>query len=200
MLKSSLQTACLAVALVSAWGPSADAQVNSEIRWQSNLTSNVSHARLMLGGSGSGGNGGSANIWTEISMPGIGSGSWGSSLTVEQLGSSFALMGIYNGSGGERLMVSIGSLTVIYGQTFEAAFPGFSEPAILDQLRTGSPLATDFLISNFSLISSSLGSGSECAAFSIGEPVGFLTIDVGIPAPSALGLGTLLVLARRRRR
>ena len=110
------------------------------------------------------------------------------------------MIGVYNGSTGDppHLLVSHPGLTIIFSE-FSAVFPGWSEAQLLDQLASNNPSALSFLFTNFNLISTPIGSTAGAAAFSVGFPVGSITVSY-VPAPGLLGAAPLAVFAARRRR
>jgi len=204
MPQTSLQKACLTVGLATAWGAVSDAQADSRIHFETSLGSDLTHARLMLGGTGSGA---LLTIFDRLTLPGSGSGDIFTTIPGSGLADSFVLMGIYHGSGGgDRLLVSFPGLTIIVNHTFEDVFPGYSETLLIDQLLHDAVSPSDFMISTYALTAVGHGSGSmgndfaHCAAFSLAEDVGTVRVGVfDVPAPSLLIAAPLMLLPRRRR-
>lgn len=200
MSSNAYTTACLSIGLASAWAPTADAAVQSEIRYQTNLVADVQHARVMLGGWGSGGG---DCIISAGTLPGLGSGAFTSELEAGDLGSSYAMIGVSFGSGGgAHLVVSAPGLTYI-GMLFEEAFPGWSEQLLIDQLLTDNPAADAFLTDQFLTLQQMYAHDAVCTGFSAGVNVGTVNFSVvSVPAPGAglLGAMPLCLLSRRRRR
>ncbi|CAN5872075.1 hypothetical protein BH11PLA1_BH11PLA1_15720 [soil metagenome] len=201
MQSPSFQSACLAVGLVAAWAPIADADVMTEVRVELNLTSDTSHlsnARLMVCNS-------SGAIWdtfSAASLPGLGSGSFMSQQTFDPATTQYALVGISHGSGGPYLMVSFAHLTQL-NASFESIFPGVSEQGLMDMLLTNDPGVDGFLMSHFSTMGQFSGQTSEAYHFSNATPIGSITVTVtAIPGPGglALALPAALLAFRRRRR
>lgn len=195
---SAYATACLSIGLASAWAPTqAEGAIESEIRIDTNLAADVSHARLMLCGSGGGWDMvsiGSLTILDIRRLP--------SELPFDPDGPIYALMGLMDdGSGVSRLVVSHPGLTIIYGNTFESIFPAYSEQVLIDMLRFDSPQADSFLMTYASMLGQSNGQSSEVAGFSLGEHVGDITVTwTAVPAPGAAMLLPLWLVATRRRR
>lgn len=200
MSTTSYASACLSIGLASAWAPTADAAVQSEIRYQTNLAVDIQHARVMLGGWGSGGG---DCIISAGTLPGVGSGAFSSELQAGDLGSSYALIGVSMGSAGAaHLVVSAPGLTYI-GTFFEDAFPGWSEQQLIDQLLTDNPAADAFLTDQFLNLQQMYAHDAVCTGFSAGVNIGTVNLSVvSVPAPGAglLGAIPLCLLSHRRRR
>lgn len=195
---SAYATACLSIGLASAWAPSqAEGAIQSEIRVETNLQADVTHARIMLCGSGGG--------WDFVSIGGltyIDGFTFQSELEVDPTGSSYAMLGLMeDATGASRLVVSHPGLTIIYGHAFEEVFPAYSEQTLINLLRADSPQADSFLMTYASLLSQSSGLGSQVAGFSLGEYVGDITVTwTAVPAPGAAILLPAWFVAVRRRR
>jgi len=195
---SAYAAACLSVGLASAWAPTqAEGAVFSEVRIDTNLDSDVSHARLMLCGSGGG--------WDFVSLASltyIDTFTFQSELEVDPTGTSYAMMGLMdNGSGGLRLVVSHPGLTILNGSLFESVFPGYSEQVLIDMLLNDNPQADSFLMTYASMLGQRSGSSASATGFSVGEDVGDLTVTwTAVPAPSAALLLPVWAAASRRRR
>ena len=199
MSSGLLKSACLSVGLASAWAPSAEADILTEIHFQAELTHGVEHARVLLGSLGSG-SVENAIFLRDLSLPGMGSGMFASELALSDFGNAFAMIGILAGSGDARVVITAGGGSGLYGITFEEAFPGISESVLIDQLITNDPAADGFLLANFAQLSITRGNFNNAAAFSVGEPVGGIIFDVvSVPAPSALGVLAFALIPRRRR-
>lgn len=199
---TAMKSACLSVGLVSAWAPIAGADVLTEVRFECSMSAPVTHARVMLGGLGSGSPGGGGVMLSGVSLPGVGSEFILSSLASSAFGDSFAMVGLTgDGSGALHAVVSMGGLTYLDFASFEQVFPGFSEALLIDQLLTNNPAADNFLRTNFALLLTQQGQSSPCASFSGATPFGSITISaVSVPAPASCALLSLGVLVARRRR
>jgi hypothetical protein len=202
-----MQAACLAVGLVSAWAPVAEAGTvgfETEVHYTSSFSLTVIHGLLLVSGTGSGGDGSGGVVFSNLTIPaGTGSGGWGSFHRYSDYGNSFAMIGLGSGSGGDgmHLIMSMGHLTHLDGTLFTQLFPGVSEAAIMDSLLTGSPLAENFLRDQYNNIRTPNGDSSVVTAFSGALDIGQISFSV-IPGPSAAALGfvPLAALARRGRR
>lgn len=195
---SAYAAACLSVGLASAWAPTqAEGAVLSEIRIDTNLDADISHARLMLCGSGGGWDFVSGFHLTYLDLYSI-----QSELPVDPTGTSYALMGLMDdGSGALRLVVSHPGLTILNGNLFESVFPGYSEQVLIDLLLNDSPQADSFLMTYSSMLGQRSGSSSSVTGFSVGEDVGDLTVTwTAVPAPGAALLLPVWAAASRRRR
>lgn len=195
-----LKSACLTVGLVSAWSPSVEADILSEVHFRTELAGGVTHARILLGSLGSGAPGQSVFL-RDISLPGFGSGSFTSELPRSAFGDLFAVIGVFGEPGAQRLMVTAGGGSGLFGVAFEDAFPGASEPLLIDQLVSNDPAADAFLTSNFALMGIGQGLLNNAVAFSLGEPIGGIQIRVvSVPGPGAISIAALAFMPRRRRR
>lgn len=195
----------MAVGLVSAWGASAEAGVvnETEVQFSSHLSVGVSHALLLMGGTGSGGDGtgaGGGVVFNNLTIPaGTGSGGWGSFHHASEYGDSFAMLGISLGSGGElHLVVSLAHLTHINGTPFTDLFPGMSEQALIESLQFGTPLAEAFLRDQFGNLRTLDGQSTVVTAFSGAHDIGEISFSV-VPGPSAAAMGFVPFAAFIRR-
>lgn len=194
---SAYAKACLSIGLASAWAAPSEGAIQSEVSIQSNLPGDLSHARLMLCGSGGG-----WDVVGNLSLPGVGSGYFQSELAVDPTGTSYSMVGLMDdGSGAMRLVVSHPGLTIIYGDTFENVFNGYSEATLVDLLLNDDPQADWFLLVFADMLDQTTGLQSEWAGYSVGEHVGELTVTwTAIPSPGAIALLPVWLLAARRRR
>lgn len=207
MSTTALKSACLSVGLVSAWSPIAGADVVTQVHTQNAMLGDVHHARIMLGGMGSGGSGIPGDLMlSNLYLPGSGSSDFYSTSSLQGIGSGYAMIGLAGeGSGPYHAVVSAPGLTLIGGFVFEQVFPGYSEQQVIDQLLLSTPASdqfvSNFLRTNFALLLTQQGERASCASFSTGVPFGFITISAStVPAPTACALFPLgLFMARRRR-
>lgn len=200
MSNSAVRSACLAVGLVSAWAPDAEAGTFTEVRVDADFGADLTHAMLMLGSTGSGGPG---ITLSGLSIDGMGSGYFYSPLELDSFGTSFAMLGLSggSGSGGHHLVMSTGHLTHFFGSEFSTAFPGVIEQEIIDSLLAGTPLAQSFLAAQFSQTGINYGEISGVVSFSVGVDIGSVSVTVTtVPTPSVLGALPLVFACRRRRR
>ena len=104
MSSGLLKSACLSVGLASAWAPSAEADILTEIHFQAELTHGVEHARVLLGSLGSG-SVENAIFLRDLSLPGMGSGMFASELALSDFGNAFAMIGILAAYAGAILLI-----------------------------------------------------------------------------------------------
>ena len=201
MSSPNLKAACLSVGLVSAWAATADAEIITEVRYETNFLAEVTHARLMLTGLGSGSNQVFLNI---LSLPGSGSGYISSELEASLFGDHYAMIGLYGaGSGTYGVMITTPGLTILNGLQFEEVFPGVSEQLLVQQLLADSPAVNDFMRSEFATLRTRHEFAATCYSFSEASPFGSMTVEVvTVPAPPAAAAAILPIfyLAHRRRR
>ncbi len=202
MSTTNLAAACLSIGLVSAWAESADAGVLTEIHYEGGMLGDVTHARVLLGGLGSGSNGSDGLIFRNLALEGMGSGFFTSPVSSEFNQDAYAMIGLSgDGSGFHHLVLTTPGLTILNGMLFEDLFPGVSEAVLIDQLLTDNPAADDFLRTNFAVLRTPDTMPATCYSFSAAQPFGTLTIDiVSVPAPALAGFLPVLLLAHRRRR
>lgn len=199
MSSANLKAACLSVGLVSAWAATADAEIITEVRFQTNFPSEVTHARLMLTGLGSGSNQVFLNI---LSLPGSGSGFISSELEAALFGDHYAMVGLYGiGSGAYGVVITTPGLTILDGHLFEEVFPGVSEQLLVQQLLSDSPFVNDFMRTEFAVLRQRQEFSATCYSFSAAAPFGSMSVEVvSVPAPAAAAILPVFLLAHRRRR
>ncbi|MBX3410734.1 MAG: hypothetical protein KF859_12725 [Phycisphaeraceae bacterium] len=208
---SAFAAACLSIGLANAWAPDAKADMPIEVTIASSLHGDVSNALFLLSNPDAG-SGLPGFVISDPALAGgvVRGGPWltcicglDSSVTIDQLGTGYAMLGLTQMTDGRRSLVVTGNnLTFSYGLSFEEAFPGFSEADLIDDLLSGGGAGAAFLRANFGTLFTPHGEESTAVSFTVGAPYGSLTLDVAVvPAPGAAALisfGLLGVIRRRR--
>lgn len=205
---SALAAACLTVGLSSAWAPAAKADLPTEVRISSSLAGDVAHAIILLGDVDPAGVPGVVISDPTLAGGVISGGGWMtiihySDLSVDDFGAGYAMVGVRELSDGTPSLVVSGGgwLTHIPGASFEEVFPGYSQGELIERVMAGGPEGESFLRDNFSELMTPYGTESAAFAFSQAVEFGGLTIDVvAVPAPGALAIAPLAILAAQRRR
>lgn len=205
---AALAAACLSVGLVNAWAPAASGAVEfPAAKITSNLQEGISHAIILMGDLGSDG-----VVIADPVLPGgiISSGGWvtwafDATLTADDYGSGYAMIGIRDlGNGLQSLVVGGNNLTWQFGASFEEAFPGYSADILLERILAGGPDGEAFLRDHFSTLITPYGMPAQAVAFSQGVDFGTLTVEIFIiPAPGVsaiMAIGLAASLQRRRPR
>jgi len=205
---SAMAAACLSVGLANAWAPAAKADLPTEVRISSNLAGDVSHAIILLGDADPAGVPGV--VISDPLLPGgvISGGGWlthmiFNELTTDDFGAGYAMLAIREHTDGAfSLVISGGSCwTHVGGASFEEVFPDYSQSVLIERMMAGGPEGEAFLRDNFSTLITPYGTEAPSVAFSQAVDFGGLTIDVvEVPAPGALALAPLAILAAQRRR
>jgi len=203
MMSPGAKAACLSIGLATAWAPIAEADVMTRVRVENSTPTALSHAFLLMGSPGSGAPG--------VMMSNVGFSYGTPDFILDQrapsdFGSGYAMIAVTGiGSGAPPggvlgLVVSAPGLTYI-GSFFEQAFPGWSEPQLIDQMMHGGPLPEMFLRTNFAVLMQGLGQTATCTKFSQGEAFGTMHVSIeAVPAPAALAVLPMGLFALRRRR
>lgn len=208
---SALAAACLSLGLANAWAPEAKADMPIEVSINSGLHGDVTNTLFLLSNPDAS-SGIPGFVIADPALAGgvVRAGPWltcicglDSSVTIDQLGTGYAMLGLTQMTDGRRSVVVTGNnLTFSYGLSFEEAFPGFSEADLIDDLLSGGGGGAAFLRTNFAVLFTRHGAESSAVSFTVGAPFGSLTLDVAVvPAPGAAALvsfGLLGVMRRRR--
>ena len=196
----SLQAACLAAGLATAWGPAAHAEnFNSRVRIQSDISVDLAYGHLMLGHSFiSGGN--DLPLTRIILPPGPSTQTIDITATAAELGNSFVLMGL--ASAGGDVAFTFGNSIGALDMPFETVFPGQNEATLRIQILNNDPAANIFLFNHFLQLQQFYGQPALGLHFSNGTPIGLITVLVTpIPEPALISLGAFgafFLLVRRR--
>ena len=203
MSNQAMRTACLSVALATAWAPAAEGDILTRIDGDSSMNHGVDRAVVLMGGRGN-----SIAVRAQAipgeALTGLTHLTWlgFSDQPTANFGDSFAMIAVGHGSGGgDFLVVTSPGLTYI-GNFFDVAFPGYSEQVMIDSLLTDGNAAEQFLRTNFALLLQKQGIQAQCTSFSAGADFGTITFTAtSVPAPgAACSLAPLGLLALRRRR
>ncbi|MBX3385227.1 MAG: hypothetical protein KF768_01505 [Phycisphaeraceae bacterium] len=205
---SALAAACLSIGLVNAWAPEAKAGMPVQVTIESNLLGDVTNAMLLL----SNPDASSGVPGFLIADPALAGGvvpgcclTWMifDGVSAASFGSGYAMLGLTQHTDGTRsLVVSGNNLTHSHGLSFEQAFPGWTEGALIDELLSGGAGGEAFLRTNFAVLFTPHGAEADAVSFSLGAPFGTLRLDVTvIPSPGVGALVSLglIGLVRRRR-